>query len=132
MTSSILLILIHPFFFCVPIILYREVRRRTSLAIGLSFLVLLWTGGEYLHALTDASYPWLTLGNTQTYNLYYIQFIEYTGIWGVSLLMMIQNCLLAWLLISLTEENKKSRTKQGIAVTQLWSRQSCFRTYMDF
>ena len=117
MTSSILLILIHPFFFCVPIILYREVRRRTSLAIGLSFLVLLWTGGEYLHALTDASYPWLTLGNTQTYNLYYIQFIEYTGIWGVSLLMMIQNCLLAWLLISLTEENKKSRTKQGIAVT---------------
>ena len=110
MTSSILLIMIHPLFFCVPILLYHLIRKRTSLVIGLSFLVLLWTGGEYLHALSDASYPWLTLGNAQTYNLYYIQFIEYTGIWGVSLMMMIQNCVLAWIMLTLSE-NKQPRFK---------------------
>lgn len=100
MVSCIMLIIVHPLFFTVPILLYRAVRRATSPAVGLIFLVLLWCGGEYLHALTDASYPWLTLGNTQTYNLYYIQFIEYTGIWGVSLLMLIQNAVIAWLLLS--------------------------------
>ena len=99
MTSSVLLIMIHPLFFCVPMLLYRAVRRRASLTPALIFLVLLWTGGEYLHALTDASYPWLTLGNTQTYNFHYIQFIEYTGIWGVSFLMMIQNGILAWFVL---------------------------------
>lgn len=99
MTSCILLVIVHPLFFVVPILLYRAVRRASSATVGLIFLPLLWCGGEYLHALTDASYPWLTLGNTQTYNLYYIQFIEYTGIWGVSLLMLIQNSVIAGLLI---------------------------------
>lgn len=100
MVSCIMLIIVHPLFFTVPMLLYRAVRRAASPGIGLIFLVLLWCGGEYLHALTDASYPWLTLGNTQTYNLYYIQFIEYTGIWGVSLLMLIQNAVIARLLLA--------------------------------
>lgn len=100
MTSAILLIIIHPFFFVLPIVLYWYVRRATSYHFGLIFLPLLWCGGEYLHALTDASYPWLTLGNTQTYNLYYIQFTELTGVWGVSLLLLIQNSIIAWFLIS--------------------------------
>lgn len=100
MTSCILLIIIHPLFFTVPILLYRIVRRASSLVIGLAFLTLLWCGGEFLHALTDASYPWLTLGNAQTYNLHYIQFIEYTGVWGLSLLMLLQNSVVAWLILS--------------------------------
>ncbi|MGE3799861.1 MAG: apolipoprotein N-acyltransferase [Candidatus Kapaibacterium sp.] len=113
MISCVLLIFVHPFFFCVPMILYRALRKRTSLPIALAFLILLWTGGEYLHALTDASYPWLTLGNTQTYNFYYIQFIEYTGVWGLSLLMMIQNGVLAWLFLRSTEGASSAMQKRG-------------------
>ncbi len=100
MTSCVLLVAIHPLFFLVPLLLYRAVRNATSLPFGLAFLALLWCGGEYLHALTDASYPWLTLGNTQTYNVPYIQFIEYTGIWGVSLVMLIQTGIIAWYTLS--------------------------------
>lgn len=114
MTSCILLIIVHPLFFVVPILLYLAVRRASTLSLGLIFLPLLWCGGEYLHALTDASYPWLTLGNTQTYNLYYIQFIEYTGIWGVSLLMLIQNCTVAWLLLA------RPSTPEGPQVQRLY------------
>ncbi len=98
-TSSILLVIIHPLFFSVPIALYGVVRRMTGLRTGLTFLVFLWTGGEYLHALGEASYPWLTLGNSQTYNLLYIQFIEWTGVWGLTLLLLVQNALIAWFLL---------------------------------
>ncbi len=107
MMSCVLLVLIHPLFFLVPLIAYRAVRRATTPLFALAFLPFLWTGGEYLHALTDASYPWLTLGNTQTYNLYYIQFIEYTGVWGLSFLLMVQNCAFTAMLFSLGSERKE-------------------------
>ncbi len=100
MISAVLLVLFHPLFFMVPLILYWLVRRATSPIYALVFLPFLWAGGEYIHALGDASYPWLTLGNTQTYNLYYIQFIEFTGVWGLSFLLMVQNCAIAAMFIS--------------------------------
>lgn len=115
MTSSIVLIIIHPLFFVLPIVLYRWVRRATSYTYGLMFLPLLWCGGEYLHALTDASYPWLTLGNSQTYNTLYIQFIEYTGIWGVSLLMLIQTSILTWYFLARKESTAPGRRTQVLA-----------------
>ena len=98
--SSILLVLIHPAFFSVPMALYGVIRRRMGRALGLLFLVLLWCGGEYIHALGELSYPWLTLGNSQTYNTLYIQFIEWTGVWGLSLLLLIQNAIVAWYVLT--------------------------------
>lgn len=107
MISCILLIIIHPLFFIVPLMLYRWVRNATgSRYFALAFLPFLWCGGEYLHALSDASYPWLTLGNTQTYNLYYIQFIEYTGIWGLSFLLLVQNVTFTAMLFALNRDGR--------------------------
>lgn len=110
MISCILLVLVHPLFFIVPLIAYRAVRKNTSRLFALAFLPFLWCGGEYLHALSDASYPWLTLGNTQTYNLYYIQFIEFTGVWGLSFLLMVQNCAFAAMLFAL-DRTERDQTK---------------------
>ncbi len=121
MISCVLLVLIHPLFFVLPLVIYRAVRLRSSRLYALAFLPFLWCGGEYLHALTDASYPWLTLGNTQTYNLFYIQFIEFTGVWGLSLLLMIQNSAITAMLFSLEwEERFRRRVARGaIAVLAL-------------
>jgi apolipoprotein N-acyltransferase len=116
MISCVLLVLVHPFFFIVPLVIYRAVRRSSSRLYALAFLPFLWCGGEYLHALTDASYPWLTLGNTQTYNLYYIQFIEFTGVWGLSFLLMVQNCAFTAMLFALDwEERYQMRTFRAAA-----------------
>ncbi len=103
--SSLLLVVVHPLFFSVPVILYGIIRRRTSLGIALLFFVLLFCGGEYLHALGEVSYPWLTLGNTTTYNLYFMQIAEITGVWGLSLLLLAQNGAIGWWLIG-----RKGRT----------------------
>lgn len=109
MISCIILIFIHPLFFVTPLMIYRAIRLRSSRLYALAFLPFLWCGGEYIHALSDVSYPWLTLGNTQAYNLYYIQFIEFTGIWGASLLLLIQNCVLTAMLFALEWEERFQR-----------------------
>jgi apolipoprotein N-acyltransferase len=111
MISCVLLVIIHPLFFIVPLVIYRWVRLRTSRLFALAFLPFLWCGGEYLHALSDASYPWLTLGNTQTYNLYYIQFIEFTGVWGLSFLLLVQNAVFTAMAFAL---DRSERFQAGI------------------
>jgi len=111
MISCVLLVLIHPLFFVVPMVIFRAVSRSTSRLFALILFPFLWCGGEYLHALSDASYPWLTLGNTQTYNIYYIQFIEFTGIWGLSFLLLLHNVIIAAMIFSLgRSEPEQKRT----------------------
>ena len=112
MISCVLLIIIHPLFFVTPMLLYRWVMKRSSVLQALLFLPFLWTGGEYLHALSDASYPWLTLGNTQTYNHYFIQFIEFTGVWGLSFVLVVLNCAVAALLFAAGEKFPEQQKKQ--------------------
>lgn len=120
MISCLLLIIIHPLFFVIPMLLYRWVMRRASPFHALLFLPFLWTGGEYLHALTDASYPWLTLGNTQTYNHYFIQFIEFTGVWGLSFVLLAINCALTALLFAagadIPQQQRRQVRRVGLGV----------------
>lgn len=106
MISCVLLIIVHPLFFMVPLVAWRWLRLRRGRFFALAFLPFFWCGGEYLHALTDASYPWLTLGNTQTYNLHYIQFIEFTGVWGLSFLLLVQNCTFTAMILALSLESR--------------------------
>ena len=91
--SSILLVVVHPLFFSLPVVLYGAIRRKGNLSTALIFFVLLFCGGEYLHALGEVSYPWLTLGNTFTYNYYYLQIAEITGVWGLSFLLLCRMAL---------------------------------------
>lgn len=115
MISCVLLILLHPLFFALPMLMYHGVRRARGTTHALLFLPFIWCGGEYLHALTDASYPWLTLGNTQTYNLPYIQFIEFTGVWGLSFLLVTQSAVLAAMLLT----PRRKMIQAGIAILAL-------------
>lgn len=117
--SSILLVIIHPLFFCVPVVLYGIVRRRFELGPSLAFFALLFCGGEWLHSLGEASYPWLTLGNTFTYNYYYLQVIQITGVWGLSLMALIQNSVIAWWILrqqTATEEIQRRLAVRTLAI----------------
>lgn len=98
MVGGVILALIHPFFLVVPLLLYDVVRRKYGAKPALYALPILWTGFEYFHSLGDLSYPWLNLYNTQSYNLPYIQFIEYTGSFGASFLLVAVNALIYVLL----------------------------------
>lgn len=52
----------HPLFLMLPWLALIYVRRRLSIFASLGAFPLLFTGFEYCHGQSDASYPWLTIG----------------------------------------------------------------------
>ena len=91
MVGGVLLAIVHPFFLVVPWLLYDSVRRRFGRTAALYSLPIFQAGFEYAHSFGDLSYPWLNLYNTQTYNLAYDQFIEFTGPYLLSIFIVLMN-----------------------------------------
>jgi len=91
MVGGVLLAIVHPFFLVVPWLLYDVLRRRFGRMAALYSLPVLQAGFEYAHSFGDLSYPWLNLYNTQTYNLAYDQFIEFTGPYLLSAIIVLVN-----------------------------------------
>ncbi|MFZ1571992.1 MAG: apolipoprotein N-acyltransferase [Candidatus Kapaibacterium sp.] len=114
--TCIAFITLHPLFYLPAFVIYKFVLKKWGEFVGLICFSLFWCFGEYLHSLSEASYPWFTIGNTQTYNLLYSQFIEYTGVWGLSLLILFQNSILTYLIFSREKEIiiKKNILKKSI------------------
>ena len=85
--------LVHPFFYFLLAAGYVLVRKHLGDRAGLAALPFLWVGYEYSHTLSEWSFPWLTIGNSQSYNLAGIQFISYTGVLGLSFWIVLINVL---------------------------------------
>jgi apolipoprotein N-acyltransferase len=98
MIAGAVTMIIHPLFYFIPLGGYLLLRRHLGERVALTVLPFLWTGYEYSHSLTEWSFPWLTLGNSQSYNLARIQFIEWTGVFGVSFWLIVLN-IAAYLVI---------------------------------
>ncbi|MCX6153510.1 MAG: apolipoprotein N-acyltransferase [Candidatus Kapabacteria bacterium] len=99
MISSIILAFVHPLFFFVPFFLYFFVKRRFGSVTALWLLPFFWTFNEWTRTLSDLAYPWLAIGYTQAYNKLWIQFIDITGIWGASFLIVLFNIILMIILL---------------------------------
>jgi apolipoprotein N-acyltransferase len=93
MIAGSITILAHPFFYFIPVAAYLFVRRKLGDRAALAALPFLWVAYEYSHSLTEWSFPWLTLGNSQTYDLVRIQFISATGVYGLSVWILLMNVL---------------------------------------
>ncbi|MBK9247027.1 MAG: apolipoprotein N-acyltransferase [Ignavibacteria bacterium] len=104
MISGIALWLGHPFFFMVPIVAYRFIRRRLGLTKGLFVFPFVWTAFEWVHSLSDASYPWLSLGYTQIDFLPYVQIADITGVWGITFLVALVNSITAYWIVRYRED----------------------------
>lgn len=88
---------IHSALLTLPLILYYFVNKRlvsyfkSATVFTLPFI---WVTVEYLYALPEVSFPWVTAGNAFTTALHKIQFIEITGVYGISFWALIIGCLL--------------------------------------
>ena len=71
----------------------RMVIRRLSIQAGLLFLTTFWMSFELLHLHWDFSWPWFQLGNVFSETTSWIQWYEYTGVFGGSLWVWIVNIL---------------------------------------
>lgn len=93
MVAGGLLLFAHPFFFLLPVFAFIFVRKQYSFKTALFIFPFFWVTFEYLHSLTQAAFPWLILGNTQTYDLVLIQIASQTGVYGISFWLLVLNVL---------------------------------------
>lgn len=104
-----LLLLAEPVFFSLIMLTYSFIRKKLGLTLALSLLPMIWVTWEWLYAYGQFSFPWLTLGNTQTYYLQKIQFAEITGVYGISFWIVILNVLVFMLFLETAKTGWKSR-----------------------
>ena len=67
------------------------------------FAAALWTALEYAQTYLFSGFPWELLGYSQYKVLPVIQIAQYTGVYGVSFLVMLLNATLAMVLVALRE-----------------------------
>lgn len=72
-------------------VFYHLLAKRTTQKISLLFLITLWISFEKFHQNWDFSWPWLNLGNGFASYHQWVQWYEYTGIFGGSLWVWIVN-----------------------------------------
>ncbi len=98
MIGGAALVLCHPFFFTVPMLVYHFVRRKLG---GNSFLLFpfIYLSFEHLHSITEVAFPWLTIGYSQSYDVAGIQFASFTGLFGISMQILLVNICLYYALV---------------------------------
>lgn len=71
----------------------------------------IWTSIEYFRSLSAFSFTWTSIGNTQSYFIYLIQFIDITGIKGVTFFICIVNVIVYIIYISLKDKTLSDGSK---------------------
>lgn len=110
MIGGAALVFCHPFFFTVPMLVYHFVHRRFG-KNSVFFFPFLYLSFEHLHSITEIAFPWLTIGYSQSYNLAMIQFTSFTGLFGLSLQILLVNVLIYYALVLWLEDHQAMRSK---------------------
>ena len=88
------LLLLNPFFYLLALLAFQLYRKQFGLNAAVLVFPFFWISIELLRANTQLALPWITLGNTQTYDLPVIQFASITGVYGISFWILIINVTL--------------------------------------
>lgn len=96
--------------------LYYRLRLITNRNIGLFGLVCFWIGYEYIHQTWPLAFPWMTLGNGFAVSHQWVQWYEYTGVYGGTVWVWLINILIFLFYVSLGEaQPNKYRAKLSVA-----------------
>jgi apolipoprotein N-acyltransferase len=95
--------------------LYYRMRLITNRGFSLVGLVCFWIGYEYLHQTWDLNFPWMTLGNGFATMHQWIQWYEYTGVYGGTLWIWAINILVFLIYIGLSEAQTKPVRQKLVA-----------------
>ena len=92
--------------------LYYRFRLATNRTWGLAGLVCFWIGYEYLHQTWDLSFPWMTLGNGFAVTHQWVQWYEYTGVYGGTIWIWVINILVFLIYTGFSEAQTKPARQQ--------------------
>ncbi|MFA5405459.1 MAG: hypothetical protein WC358_11045, partial [Ignavibacteria bacterium] len=103
--GGLFVLLLHPVLILLPVIFYYSVFKNIKIKRFPNYYLIsfpfIWVTFEYLQTLTEVTFPWLLAGNAFTNNLEKIQYIEYTGVYGVSFWVCVLSVLVFYLYKSL-------------------------------
>lgn len=100
-------ILVNSLLMALVFLLYHIVAKRTNFKASSAFLICLWIVFEKLHLNWEFSWPWLNLGNGFSTYINWVQWYEYTGVFGGSLWVWIVNIAI-FKAVLLYKEHKKN------------------------
>ena len=92
--GGIFAMVVNALLMSIPFIFFYFVRKKSNEFIGLFSFICFYLLFEYWHINWELSWPWLTLGNAFAKNIMFIQWYEYTGIFGGSLWILLCNALI--------------------------------------
>jgi apolipoprotein N-acyltransferase len=107
---------IHPLFYFLPMFVYLVVKKHFGERTALVALPFAWVGYEYSHTLSEWSFPWLTIGNSQSYELARMQFISVTGVLGLSFWIILLNILAYLLYSALAQQGTRHIPRAAVAL----------------
>lgn len=86
---------------------YYRLRKVSGQSWSLTGLVCFWIAYEYLHQSWDLAFPWMTLGNGFATAHQWIQWYEYTGVYGGTIWIWAVNILVFLMVQNLRGSVKK-------------------------
>lgn len=92
--ASFIAIWLNSFFMAIPFILFHQTRKIMPRNFMYIAFIVNWLTWEYLHLRWEISWPWLTLGNSFAQYPSWVQWYEYTGVFGGSLWILLANYLI--------------------------------------
>lgn len=90
--------------------------KKTTVIKGIIFTGLLWLSFEYLHLNWELTWPWLTLGNVFSESILWIQWYEFTGVFGGSVWILFINTFVFYLLKNPEKQSKRNWATVGLCV----------------
>lgn len=91
--GAIAAIIANSLLMCLPWWGYAVCKKKYNSRVSLICLIIFWLGFEYIHLNWELSWPWLTLGNVFANQPDFIQWYEFTGVGGGTLLVWFMNLL---------------------------------------
>jgi apolipoprotein N-acyltransferase len=113
--GGVFVIFFHPVYLLIPSVVYffvsKNIKIKNFQNLNLIFFPFIWITFEYLQTLTEVTFPWLFAGNAFTTILEKIQYIDYTGIYGVSFWVCVLSTLVYYLYKNLKNSSGTIFTK---------------------
>jgi apolipoprotein N-acyltransferase len=94
LAAGIAAVVLNALLMCLPLMAFRQTKKRLGNRIGYWSLPVFWIAFEQLHLHWDITWPWLTLGNGFAAAPQWVQWYEYTGFLGGSVWVWAVNLLL--------------------------------------
>jgi len=99
---SFVAIFLNAFFMAIPFVLFHQTKKVMKQNLAYLAFIVYWITFEYLHMRWEISWSWLNVGNAFAQTPSWIQWYEFTGVFGGALWILLANVFVFLLLVNST------------------------------